>query len=271
MRHWLWLTIALAGALAPTTVLAQDDEKGASDQSESASKKGSKGADKKGAQSDGGGATDEDAKPKADEGASAEESSMSDSETAELRAFDAGGGEIKPKPKAKPKAKAKPAPKDEEVGGINPSVGVLVGWGFQPWYHLAAGLRGGVDIGDIYAGATVVYAFGQTLEDKSRVAGFTFKDSGNFVLFGGEVGYNIRMDAFSARPFLGVGATVTPREWCDPKCRSETGTHVYLAPGVMGVYPIDPVFVGLDVRYNVVLGLNDGSGAMLSAIAGLQF
>jgi hypothetical protein len=261
MRHWLWLTIALAGALAPTTALAQDEDKGAS------------GADKKGAQSDeGGGAADADAKPGAGEGASAEESDLSDSETSELRAFDAGGGEIKPKPKAKRKGKPKPPPpKDEEVGGIRPSVGVLVGWGFQPWYHLAAGLRAGLDIGDIYAGGTVVYAFGQTLEDKSRVAGFTFKDSGNYVLFGGEVGYNIRLDALSVRPFLGMGAAVTPREKCDPRCQSETGTHLYLAPGVVGLYPIDPVFVGLDVRYNVVLGLTDGSGAMASATAGLAF
>ena len=254
MRHWLWLTIALTGALAPTTVLAQDEDEGASE-----------GADKKGAQSDA------DAKPPADE-ASEPESNLSDSEAAELRAFDAGGGEMKPKSKAKKKRKPKaPPPKDEEVGGIKPSVGVLVGWGFQPWFHLAAGMRGGVDIGDIYAGVSAVYAFGQTLEDKSQVAGFTFKDSGNYVLFGGEVGYNVHVEPLSVRPFLGVGASITPRESCDPRCQSDTGTHVYLAPGALALYPIDPVFVGLDVRYNVVLGLTDGSGAMTSATVGMQF
>jgi hypothetical protein len=262
MRHWLWLTIALAGALTPTTVLAQDEDEGASE-----------GADKKGAQSDeGGGAADADAKSPAGEDASEPESDLSESEASELRAFDAGGGEMKPKAKAKGKRKPKaPPPKDEAVGGIKPSVGVLVGWGFQPWYHLAAGLRGGVDIGDVYAGASVVYAFGQTLEDKSQVAGFTFKDSGNYVLFGGEVGYSVHVDPLFVRPFLGVGAAVTPRESCDPRCKSDAGTHAYLAPGALVVYPIDPVFVGLDVRYNVVLGLTDGSGAMTSATVGMQF
>ncbi len=44
-----------------------------------------------------------------------------------------------------------------------------------------------------------------------------------------------------------------------------------LLASAMVAYPIDPVFIGLDVRYNVVLGLTDGSGAMASATAGMQF
>jgi hypothetical protein len=259
------LTIALAGALAPTTVLAQDDEAGASDQG---SKKGGKGADKGAKSDEGGDAADAD-KAKGDEESKPAEAAPEEApQSAEMAAFDRGEDpNAKPKHKKKPKP---PPPKDEQVSGSSIEAGVLVGWGFQPWYHLGAGLRVGANLSDIYVGGTAIYAFGQSLEDKSRVAGFTFKDSGNFMLFGGEIGYNLALEGFLVRPILGIGVSLTPREACDPECQSATGTHAYLAPGAALLYPIDPVFVGLDARYNVVLGLSDGSGAMISATGGIR-
>lgn len=257
MRHWLWLTLALAAVLAPGAAFAQDDEE---DESAEKSEDDSKKSD------------DEADESKDDESEASAEADAEVKAEIDLEAKAKKKAKGK-KVKAKKKGKKKPPPPPEDEGhGL--SAALLGGWGFQPYFHAAVGLRFGGNVTEsVYVGGTFLYAFGQTANEiESDITGNEEYDQGNFILFGPEVGYDIDIDSLVLRPYLGLGAALHPLEHCTGgDCESDTKVRMYLAPGAAFLYPMEPFFIGLDLRYNILIALANESAPMLAATAGMWF
>jgi hypothetical protein len=135
---------------------------------------------------------------------------------------------------------------------MSTSVAPLVGVGIGRGYLLGFGGRAGVTLdSSVYFGGTFVYHFGE------------MGSSDPYIWYaGGEAGYETVAQPFKVRPYFGLAyanlGNVCSQGGCSGGRTSQGDALVF--PGVTFILPIDVVFVGLDVRYMLLVG--EGQGAL---------
>jgi hypothetical protein len=140
-----------------------------------------------------------------------------------------------------------------------PSAGLLLGDGFgkEPnFYGLGFGVRGGYTLPmNVYLGGTFIYHLGASV-----ATGFGDVKY-NVMFLGVEGGYDLMAGPVLVRPVLGLGmgifksSDLTIGNVTFPGVSESKFT---ITPGVMGVYPIGNLYVGADLRYNLVTGSGGG-------------
>jgi hypothetical protein len=151
------------------------------------------------------------------------------------------------------------------------SAAALLGWGFKDPAQFGIGLRGGYTFPvNVYVGGTFVYHLGKS---QSIPGGGDF--SANMYYIGVEGGYDIAAGPVVVRPYLGLGpafvhASVPSVSFggITASGGSDTETRFGVWPGVVGLYPIDNFFVGLDMRVVIV---SEATAFSLFATGGMQF
>ena len=137
------------------------------------------------------------------------------------------------------------------TGGL--SLAGLVGNGFEDGVNVGFGARAGYGFDRVYVGGTLVYHLGETR--KANTLGGSEDVSVNVWYFGGEVGYDLAAGPLRVRPYGGVGMG-TARGCLGSSC--DTESRAYIAPGIVGLYPLsDRLFAGVDARF--VVPLDDDS------------
>ena len=143
-------------------------------------------------------------------------------------------------------------PIDLEVGakagvGTNPSSGPANPLGF------GLGGRGGVSFFGFYGGLNLLYYFGGS----TNVAGTDV--SYHTLMYGLELGYNIKLAILTIRPQLGIGnAVFTAGPSGGP---STDSSNLYLEPGVTGLVSLGTVFVGADANLLLLPSVAQGDGS----------
>jgi hypothetical protein len=207
-----------------------------------------------------------------------------DAEPAEEPVEEPDAWERPPVEEEAPPEAAPAPPKEEPHGdGRHLSLGLLIGYGFEhdgtfgsnP-YGLGFGLRGGytLDFG-LYVGGTFSYFLGTSDEGNSGggsgTTGGAIEQSSNYMQILAEVGYDIWISKLVIRPYMGMGvgmafldSTGTAALYASPV------SSFSFAPGASIFYNIDSVFIGGDVRFNI-MGGNGVTGTVLSAFGGMRF
>jgi hypothetical protein len=139
------------------------------------------------------------------------------------------------------------------VGPIDIELGARAGGATNPFggnpqpanpLGFGLGARGGVALFGIYGGLSVMYYFGSS---QSATLGTTsVSTSYNSLLYGGELGYNIKLAIVTIRPVLGIGnytlnASLSPGG-------SSSINNLYLEPGLTGLISLGTWFVGADAN-----------------------
>ena len=156
--------------------------------------------------------------------------------------------------------------------GLPWSVGLVIGYGMttdnnndfsvNP-YSLGFGLRGGYTLGfGVYVGIYYSYLIGSS---DTLGGGQTQLDvSANYMLTGGEVGYDAWFGPVIIRPSLQIGPAIALSEV--QLSGSDTTISLSLAPGLTIVHPFDSFFLGGDARFNIVTG--DGTSGFIFYLTG---
>jgi hypothetical protein len=154
------------------------------------------------------------------------------------------------------------------------SMAVALGWGtdFESvdynLYSVGFGVRGGytLDFG-LYLGGQALYFIG----DSVSVAGV--EASGNELLLGVDVGYDIDVAPLIIRPSLGLGAALTfsKSDIGKPEAASETNANFYVAPGATAMYPISNFFIGGDLRFIDIFASDSVEGVTIMVVGGMNF
>jgi hypothetical protein len=127
-------------------------------------------------------------------------------------------------------------------GGTNP-----FGGNPQPPNPLGFGLgaRGGIALFGVYGGLNVLYYFGNSQNNVSV----------HSLMYGGELGYNIKLTILTIRPQLGFGQYTL----------SATGANdvnnLYLEPGLTGLISLGMWFVGADANALILPGIKQADGS----------
>src|SRR5205823_14135898 len=94
----------------------------------------------------------------------------------------------------------------------------------------------------------------------------------NPLCVGAEGGSDIEAGPLFVRPYLGLGyaniMATTPGYCSGLVCGPSTSvseSHAALWPGVAGLFPVSNFFIGLDIRYVVMLNADDINGLALFA------
>ena len=178
-------------------------------------------------------------------------------------------------------ADASAAPEEEAPAaddGKKPiSVALLVGYGLTlddgssvsggdsaNYYGVGFGARGGYNLGKIFLGARFVYYLGE--------------DPVNLWELGIEGGYDVALsDSVTLRPELGLGIASVTVSIALPGIlgvgtASASSSEFYLAPGASLLFDVTPsVFLGVDVRLQVILASSTVLGLPLLATGGMRF
>jgi opacity protein-like surface antigen len=183
-----------------------------------------------------------------------------------------------PAPEGDASADAAAAPVAEEAaadgGAKKPiSVALLVGYGVSledgpnPW-GLGFGARGGYNLDKIYLGARFVFYLGSS-EDVSTGVG-TIEQSINVWELGIEGGYDVALGStVTLRPELGLGLAGSS---VDAGGFSVSSTDFFLAPGASLLFDVsDSVFLGVDVRLQLILADETVKGIPILATGGMRF
>jgi hypothetical protein len=142
------------------------------------------------------------------------------------------------------------------LGPVDLELGVKAGGGTNPINNstlnplgFGLGARGGVALFGIYGGVNVMYYFGGS----QTVAGTNI--SVHSLMYGAELGYNIKLTILTIRPQIGLGQITL----------SGTGANdvnnLYLEPGVTGLISLGMWFVGADANALVLPGIRQGDGS----------
>ncbi len=158
------------------------------------------------------------------------------------------------------------------ASAMGPSAGLLVGNGFQDGYNIGIGARGGLTLPmNLYVGGTILYHLGKT---ESTAAGDV---TANIWYLGGEGGYDIGVGPLTVRPYLGLGYAnlrVSTPDFCGlGTCVGGSNSEGKLAfwPGVTGLVGIGNIFVGADLRYVLLVDVEDGNAFSAFATGGMSF
>jgi hypothetical protein len=158
------------------------------------------------------------------------------------------------------------------ASAMGASAGLLVGNGFKDGYNIGIGARGGLTLPmSLYVGGTIVYHLGKT--QTSSVGDIT----SNVWYLGGEGGYDIGAGPLTIRPYLGLGYAnlrVSAPDVCAfGTCVGGSNSEGKLAfwPGVTGLVGVGSIFVGADLRYVLLVDVEDGNAFSAFATAGMSF
>ncbi|HMJ53843.1 MAG TPA: outer membrane beta-barrel protein [Polyangiaceae bacterium] len=161
----------------------------------------------------------------------------------------------------------------ETASAMGASAGVLVGNGFKDGYNLGIGARGGVTLPmSLYVGGTILYHLGKT----ETIAGGDV--TANIWYLGAEGGYDLGAGPLTIRPYLGVGYAnlrVSAPDVCVLGTCAGGGSHsdgkLAFWPGVTGLIGLGGLFVGADVRYVLLVDVEDGNAFSAFATVGMGF
>ncbi len=129
-------------------------------------------------------------------------------------------------------------------GGTNPGSGPLNPLGF------GLGGRGGVSFFGFYGGVDVMYYLGGS----ETVLGESV--SAHTLMYGVDLGYNIKVAILTLRPQLGLGNfTVSTSPG------GGSASNLYLEPGVTGLLAFGTFIVGADANLLVLPGINTPTGS----------
>jgi len=158
------------------------------------------------------------------------------------------------------------------ASALSPSAGLLVGNGFKEGYGFGLGARAGVTLPlSVYVGGTFVYHLGET---KSTAAG---DRSVNVWYVGAEGGYDLGVGPLTLRPYLGLGyahvRAASPDVCAFGQCVSASGSNGEFAlwPGVTALVGLGGLFVGADLRYVVLVDVEDFNAFSAFATIGMSF
>jgi hypothetical protein len=158
------------------------------------------------------------------------------------------------------------------ASAMGASAGLLVGNGFKDGYNLGIGARGGLTLPmSLYVGGTILYHLGKT---ESTPAGDV---TANIWYLGGEGGYDLGVGPLTIRPYLGLGYAnlrVSAPDACVlGTCVGGSNSQGKLAfwPGVTGLVGLGSVFVGADLRYVLLVDVEDGNAFSAFATVGMGF
>lgn len=249
---------------------AKDSDDGAHDQR--AAKRSKKKKGKK---------ADEEAEAEAEkaaaDSASAGESDATPGVTAE--AADTNVWEKPPEEKEKPKPVDTPAPVVEKGDNRPISVGIAAGYALKldratgglaaDPYGLGAGLRGGYELDfKLYLGVYFMWYLGSSTSGSTqRIMNSVRETHANYWQFGIDVGYDWWVADIIIRPSmeLGMGIAVT-----NATGRTTSVSDFMFGPGITVIYPWDNLFIGGELRGNVVTG-NGVAGLLIAAQFGMRF
>ncbi len=144
------------------------------------------------------------------------------------------------------------------------------GYGTGAAQHLGVGGRAGWHLGDLfYAGATGTYFFGS--QESASAFGETTTYARRSIAFGGEIGIEVNATPeLFLRPVVGLGMALARLELCTANCDSTTNVRALMSPGILGGYRLGAAYVGADVHYVVVFAEPNSSGAVVTAVLGLD-
>ncbi len=158
------------------------------------------------------------------------------------------------------------------ASAMGPSAGLLVGNGFKDGYNVGIGARGGLTLPmNLYVGGTILYHLGKT--ESTPLGDIT----ANVWYLGGEGGYDLGVGPLTIRPYLGLGYAnlrVSAPDTCVlGTCVGGSNSQGKLAfwPGVTGLVGLGSIFVGADLRYVLVVDVEDGNAFSAFATAGMSF
>jgi len=128
--------------------------------------------------------------------------------------------------------------------GTNPGSGSLNPLGF------GLGGRGGVSFFGFYGGVDLMYYLGGS----ETVLGQSV--SAHTLMYGLDLGYNIKVAILTIRPLLGLGNfTVSTSPG------GASASNLYLEPGVTGLLSFGTLIVGADANLLVLPGINTPTGS----------
>jgi hypothetical protein len=160
----------------------------------------------------------------------------------------------------------------QPASAMGPSAGLLVGNGFKDGYNVGIGARGGLTLPmNLYVGGTILYHLGKT---ESTPAGDI---TANVWYLGGEGGYDLGVGPLTIRPYLGLGYAnlrVSAPDACVlGTCVGGSNSTGKLAfwPGVTGLVGLGSIFVGADLRYVLLVDVDDGNAFSAFATGGMSF
>jgi hypothetical protein len=159
-----------------------------------------------------------------------------------------------------------------QASALGLSAGLLAGNGFKDGYNVGVGARGGITLPmNLYLGASFLYHFGTT---QNTGAGDV---TTNLWLLGAEGGYDLGVGPLTLRPYLGLGyahlSFGAPDACAAGTCLSvsDSDGKVALWPGVAALFNLAIFFIGVDLRYTVLLDVEDANAFGTFATAGLTF
>jgi hypothetical protein len=139
------------------------------------------------------------------------------------------------------------------LGPIDIELGARVGGATNPFggnpqppnpLGFGLGARGGVTLFGFYGGLSVMYYFGGS---QSATLGTTSVSSSyNSLLYGGELGYNIKVALLTIRPLLGIGNYSLNTS--NSPGGSSSNNNLYLEPGLTGLISLGTWFLGADAN-----------------------
>lgn len=186
---------------------------------------------------------------------------------------DSGDEDVAPNPppkKAAKKAKTTGAP-PQRTSTLN--LGLLGSVGASPSTRLGLGLRGGLTMGateGLYIGVIGTF-FAGTSVTQPRLTGLAERTR-NAIVTGVEVGYDVLASTdFLVRPYLSPGIGYVSDKTCATgDCWNDNGIRVTLAPGLQAIYSAGILYLGGDLRYQIIINTSDVSAAVISLTAGLR-
>jgi hypothetical protein len=219
-----------------------------------------------------------DEKASTEGGSDALGTSAASSEQAEMP--DPNVWEKPPEEKEKPKPIDTPAPVVEEKGDNRPwSAGLAAGWGAKTDratgdfgadpYTLAAGVRGGYAFDfNLYIGVWFNWYLGSSITGSGARINLGEKTTyANYWQFGVDVGYDWWVADIIIRPSMELGEAIAVT---DATGQTKAVADFMFGPGLTVVYPWDNLFLGGELRGNIVTG--DGVSALLIAAQfGMRF
>jgi len=143
---------------------------------------------------------------------------------------------------------------------------------FADPYGLGLGLELGYTFSSaLYLGLTLEHGFGESLDVSA--AGLSGKASSWLMRLNAGIDIGLGERAL-VRPALGVGVALPDWETCNhvlDYCASGLNANVVLSAALSTSYDFGPVYVGLEGRFDVVLGRDDGYGLSFALNVGKAF
>ena len=252
MKHkWCWIGLIICASSTALAAKKGDDKSGSDTKKESSAK-----ADKP-------------------DDATKDDATKDDATKDDATKDDSGDEDVTPTPppkKAAKKVKEGGAPA-KRTSTLN--MGLLGSLGASPFTRLGLGLRGGLTLGateGLYVGVIGTYFAGTSVTDPRLESPPDAERTRSTIIVAGEVGYDmLAATDFIVRPYLSLGFAYKADKTCATGvCTDDNGAAATLAPGLQAIYSLGAVYLGGDLRYQIILNTSDASAAVISLTTGLR-